>query len=230
MLIQKTLPLSECQLKTVGDSGRFEGYASVFNVKDSQGDIVLPGAFKDTLAKNGLPKMFFNHAWDMPIGRYEDASERAKGLWVVGELTPGHSLASDVTAALRHGTLDGLSVGGLVGKGDWRTESDTRYIDRWTKLMEISPTAVPSNAKARISQVKSGELEEAIAEIESIRDLERFLRDAGSFSKGAATALVARVKQVLGVEGEPDPQQSLEAKQLAQLHERLTRLGQSIPR
>ncbi|RZI62335.1 MAG: HK97 family phage prohead protease [Rubrivivax sp.] len=229
MLLLKTLLLSNCELKMAGDSGRFEGYASVFGVKDSQSDIVHPGAYKDTLAKNGLPKMFWNHRWDMPIGRYTDADERAKGLYVVGELTPGHSLASDVGAALRHLTVDGLSVGGFVGKGDWRLENDVRHIDRWTELVEVSPTPMPSNTKARIdpSSVKSMEMQDEIDDIQTVRDLERFLRDAGSFSKGAATALVARARIVMGIEGDPDAE-TAEAKAMSHVLQRIGALGTSL--
>jgi uncharacterized protein len=232
MLISKTLCLRDCALKMVGDSGRFEGWASVFDVRDLQGDIVKAGAFKSTLATHGLPKMFYDHRWDMPIGRYIDAEERdAKGLWVVGELTPGHSRAADVAAAMKHETLDGLSVGGLVRKGDWVLAGEDRVINVWTKLIEISPTCFPANEESRISAVKNADpegLAEAIAEIETIRDLERFLRDAGGLSKGGATALVSRVKAVLGVEGEPAAM-SAEAKQLQQLHERLRGMSATLP-
>ncbi|GJH75797.1 hypothetical protein ECZC06_53910 [Escherichia coli] len=38
-------------LKSVSDSGEFEGYGSVFGVKDSHDDVVVPGAFTTTLQK-----------------------------------------------------------------------------------------------------------------------------------------------------------------------------------
>lgn len=38
------------QLKSVSESGEFEGYGSVFGVKDSYDDIVVPGAFASSLA------------------------------------------------------------------------------------------------------------------------------------------------------------------------------------
>ncbi|MGJ0580928.1 HK97 family phage prohead protease, partial [Xenorhabdus bovienii] len=37
------------KIKSVSDSGEFEGYGSVFGVKDSYDDIVLPGAFENSL-------------------------------------------------------------------------------------------------------------------------------------------------------------------------------------
>ena len=52
------------------------------------------------------------------------------------------------------------------------------------RLFEISVVSFPADGAARITEVRSEDLDE----IESIRDLEGFLRDAGGFSKSAATA------------------------------------------
>jgi len=229
MLLRKTLLLNEVALKLEGDTGRFSGYASVFGGVDSYGDTIVKGAFESTLRANGKPKMFFNHEWRMPIGKYTVAKEDDHGLFVEGELTPGLSLSEDVRAAMRHLTLDGLSIGGFIKKGDYDETDSGRVIRKWSVLSEISPVAFPADRAARIDadSVKSGELAEAIADIESIRDLERFLRDAGSFSKGAATALVARVKAVLCGEGEPAAQ-SAEAKAMQALHERIQALGSTL--
>lgn len=43
--IVKTLSFDETEIKFTGDGkqGIFEGYASVFNNTDSDGDIILPG-------------------------------------------------------------------------------------------------------------------------------------------------------------------------------------------
>ena len=39
-----------------GEAGTFEGYASVYGNKDSHGDVVEPGAFKDSLAERTAQK------------------------------------------------------------------------------------------------------------------------------------------------------------------------------
>lgn len=227
MLIHKHLSLSDVELKFDAVSGSFAGYASVFGGLDSYGDTIEKGAFAETLATHGAPKMFFNHDWTMPIGKYQ-ASEDEKGLFVKGELTPGLALASDVRAAMKHGTIDGLSIGGFLRKGDYTETKEGRIVHKWSKLVEVSPVVFPADGNARIEQgsIKS-EINDAITEIESIRDFERFLRDAGSFSKGAAVALVARARLILGVEGDPG-EQATEAKTLADLTERLTRMAQII--
>jgi HK97 family phage prohead protease len=226
MLLRKTLSLSDVQLKMEGETGRFAGYASVFGGVDSYGDTIIKGAFEYSLRNNGKPKMFFNHEWRMPIGLFDVAKEDDHGLFVEGELTPGLSLSADVRAAMKHGTLDGLSIGGFLKKGDYEETEGGRIIRRWSNLAEISPVVFPADSAARIDlgSVKGADLAEAIAEIDSIRELERFLRDAGSFSKGAATALVARARALLVGEGEPAAI-SPEARAIAQLRARLEQLA-----
>lgn len=226
MLLQKTLSLSEVTLKTEGETGKFSGYASVFGGVDSYGDTIVKGAFAATLRNHGKPKMFFNHQWGMPIGKWLAAKEDDHGLFVEGELTPGLTLSGDVHAALKHGTLDGLSIGGYVQVGDYDETDTGRVIRKWGRLMEISPVVFPADDAARIDggSVKSADLLEAIESIESIRDIESFLRDAGGLTKGAALALVARAKTVLSIEGEPVAK-PIEAKALSDLSARLERLA-----
>jgi HK97 family phage prohead protease len=225
MLIHKTLALEGVDLKLDGDTGRFSGYASVFGGVDSYGDTIIKGAFESSLRQNGKPKMFFNHSWDMPVGKWLVAKEDDHGLFVEGELTPGLSLAADVRAALKHGTLDGLSIGGFLKKGDYEETEGGRIIRKWSSLMEVSPVVFPADGAARIdlSSVKSAELIEEIAGIQTLREFEGWLRDAAGLSKGAAQALTARAKAVLGLRDAGEAE--AEAKAARELAERIERIG-----
>lgn len=222
MLVRKTLQLSDVELK-LDDSGegKFAGYASVFGGVDSYGDTILKGAFEYTLKNNGKPKMFYNHEWNMPVGKWTVAKEDDKGLWVEGELTPRLTLAGDVKAALEHGTLDGLSIGGYLKKGDYDETETGRVIRRWSNLAEISPVVFPADSAARIdlSSVKSIDFESLLPECNSERDIERLLRDAG-LGKWEAMATVSRMKAILSVRDAPDEAASMKA-----LLDRLTRLA-----
>lgn len=227
MLIQKTLKLNDVALKLDGSTGKFAGYASVFGGVDSYGDSIIKGAFESTLRNNGKPKMFFNHKWDMPIGKWTVAKEDDHGLYVEGELTPGLAIAADVRAAMQHGTLDGLSIGGMLKKGDFEETEKGRIIRKWSSLMEVSPVVFPADGAARIdlSSVKAHAftqlLDAEIDNIDTIREFESFLRDAGGLSKGAAQALTARAKVLFN---ERDAGEQIDAKSLAELADRFRRL------
>jgi HK97 family phage prohead protease len=224
MLLRKQVKLSEVKLEMKSDgSGGFAGYASVFGGVDSYGDTIVKGAFEYSLGKYGKPKMFALHDWfDLPIGKYTVAKEDDQGLYVEGEFTPGLARASDTRAAMQHGTLDGLSIGGYVKSGDYDETDTGRVIRRWTKLVEVSPVVFPADESARVAEVRSrDQLIDAIDSVDSIRDFETLLRDAAGLTKAAAEALAARAKLIF-MRGDPVDDRKAAAQRL---HERLARLA-----
>jgi HK97 family phage prohead protease len=225
MLIKKLLKLDQVDLKMDGAAGTFKGYASVFNGVDSYGDTILKGAFAATL-RAMQPKMFFNHNWNsIPIGKWTQLKEDDHGLWVEGELTPNLSLSSDVRAAMTHGTLDGLSIGGWVKKGDYEDTETGRIIRKWTNLVEISPVVFPADSDARIDldSVKSEAFDQAVAECTTEREFERLLRDAGLSKKGAV-AVASRAKQIFS--GRDALADGLDAKTAGEVMARLARMAE----
>ena len=222
MQVRKTLKFDEVALKMQGESGTFEGYASKWDGVDSYGDTILKGAFTETL-KAAPPKMFWNHEWSMPVGKWTDIAEDASGLYVKGELTPGLSLSGDVRAAMKHGTLDGLSIGGFLKKGDYEEKNGGRIITKWSNLMEISPVVFPADASAKIdlASVKSIDFEALLPECKSEKEIERLLRDAG-LGKWEAMAIISRVRAI--VKGS-DSQQDAQAKEMALILDRIQRLS-----
>ena len=193
---RKTLSLADCQVKLDGDSGRFAGYASVFGGVDSYGDTIIKGAYDHTLRKHGKPKMFIQHdANGLPAGKWSITKEDDHGLYVEGELTPGMSKSEDAKAALKHGTIDGLSIGYMLKKDDSEeTEKGGRLIRRVSHLLEISLVTFPADAAARVdlSSIKSEEIEQ----LETIRDFERLLRDVGAFDQVTAKRLVTKAREL----------------------------------
>lgn len=222
MLLRKTISLTDVQLEMEDERGVFAGYASKWGGVDSYGDTILPGAFTESLSK-GMPKMFWNHEWDMPIGKWTVAKEDQIGLFVKGELTPDLGQADDVYSALKHGTLDGLSIGGYLKSGDYTETNTGRTIHKWSSLMEISPVVFPADAGAKIDlqSVKSIDFEALLPECKTERDIERLLRDAG-LPKWEAMAIVSRAKALFSGRDAPDDD---EAKQMAEILERIQRLS-----
>jgi uncharacterized protein len=184
----KLLNLTQTDVKLSGESRIFSGYASVFGGVDSYGDTIAPGAYKKTLkGRDRAVKMRWNHFGPV-IGKWTKMEEDEKGLYVEGELTPGHSVADDVMASLKHGAVDGLSIGFYVKKAD---ETESGRLLKEIELIEISVVEEPADNAARIADVKS-----AIQDAQTLKEIEAVLRDAGRFSKADATALVSRVKSL----------------------------------
>lgn len=210
--IRKFLDLSsdqaELKLDKSGPEGTFEGYASRFGAVDSAGDTIMKGAFTSTLRANPHPKLFANHKWDVPIGRLVKAHEDDSGLFVKGQLTPGHSQANDIYAALKHGTMDGLSIGGFIKKGDAVDKEDGRgqVINKFSRLVEVSIVPFPADGGARIdASTLRGEdfdLMADMADATSERDFERVLRDVG-LSKAEAMTFLSRLKAMRSGAGDP---------------------------
>lgn len=230
MLIRKLLGLNDCAIKFASaDEGVFTGYGSVFGVVDKSNDIIMPGAYADVLASGDPVDVYVNHDWlnsQLPVGRWSNLKEDGRGLIGDASLVMKMSRAADAYWAMKAGLVAGLSVAIVPDpKGIERRADGVRLIHRVKRLKEISVTNDPANVEARVTDVKfSDDLQESIAELQTVRDLESFLRDAGGLSKGAAVALVARTKDILGMSGEPNPQDA-EVKALTSLAARIERLA-----
>lgn len=190
----KFLQLNSADVKFSGDSPRvFEGYASKFGNVDSYGDMIMPGAYADTIKaenRNGREvKMRWNH-YGAVIGKWLEIREDDIGLWVKGELTPGHSVASDVAASMQHKAIDGLSIGYWVDQNGYEMDGRLRKLKK-INLIEISVVEEPADTLARVDGIK-GMMEQA----DSLKELEAVLRDACGFSRADVAALVSRVKSL----------------------------------
>lgn len=193
----KTLSLDGASLKMKDDGHRFDGYASVFGGLDAHGDSVLPGAYEMTLKSRSRPiRMRWNHFGPV-IGKWLEIAEDEKGLRVSGELTPGHSKAEDVYASMKHGAVDGFSIGYRVKS--FTQDGEVRYLKE-IELVEISVVEEPADLGATVGEVKF--LQEMVSAAESMKEMESILREAGGFSRADAVAVVSRIKHLgLGEQG-----------------------------
>lgn len=186
----KALTLNNAEMKFAGENMQFAGYASMFDGVDSYNDTIAKGAYKKTLQNRERPiLMRWNH-YGPVIGKWLQMVEDDKGLWVEGELTPGHSKAVDVYASLKHGAVTGMSIGYVPER--YQNLSDGRRLLEEIKLFEISIVEEPADINAQVGMIKS-----AIERASSIREIEAALRDAGGFSRSDAAMLVSRVKSML---------------------------------
>jgi hypothetical protein len=189
--MNKTYLPIKFELKTLEDSGVFQGYANVFNVLDHDMDVVEKGAFSDTLAqhaaKNTKPKMLWQHDYKQIIGVWESMKEDDHGLHVTGRLAINTTLGKDAYELLKMGAIDSMSIGYMVpDKG--ATFKDGVRIIKQLDLWEVSIVTFPANDSAVVNNVKR-QVENG--EIPAPAVFERILRDVG-LSANQAKAFMAK--------------------------------------
>lgn len=137
-------------------SGVFVGYASLFHRRDSQGDIVMPGAFAATLKLKGVAavRMLFQHDPAEPIGTWIDIKENPHGLFVRGRIDRNVQRGRELISLLETGGIDGLSIGFRTVQARQDRVLKARrllQIDLW----EISLVTFPMLEGARVSTPKA---------------------------------------------------------------------------
>jgi HK97 family phage prohead protease len=184
----------EIKLADTGDNiGTVSGYASVFNLLDRGGDIVLPGAFKASIAewkrKNQAVPMLWQHSSDAPIGIWDDLVEDDRGLSVKGSLIMDVPQAVAARALIKGRALSGLSIGYVTKDAEIDRGTGARKIKK-VDLWEVSLVTFPMLPEAQISGVKN------LAEFNP-RLLEQAFREVGLSNSDAKAATAVARKHLL---------------------------------
>lgn len=183
------------ELKTLG-AREFEGYGSTFGNVDLGDDVVLPGAFKQSLIRHkadGLPpQMFWMHQPDQVPGKWTELAEDTKGLYVKGELADTQ-LGNEMRTLLNMKAVRGLSIGFAIEdrQKDVSYDADGNRLLHKIDLWEVSLVSLAMNPMARITASKA-RLSQDGEYVPTAREFEKHLRDAGC-SKNVARHLVSRV-------------------------------------
>jgi HK97 family phage prohead protease len=193
-----------CDLKfadTQSDTslGTVTGYASVFGILDRGGDIVMPGAFKASLAdwkKRGasLP-MLWQHDPSNPIGVWTQLDEDEKGLKVEGELIPDVPQAAVTRSLMKHGAVTGLSMGYQTKYAEVDRSTGARRLKK-VDLWEISLVTFPMLPEAQ-AQVKNIDFDPSF--------WEKAFRDEGLSNREAKLATSVARKLTLRDAGRSEP-------------------------
>ena len=152
---EREVKFAPVDLKSVEADGTFCGYASLFGEVDLGQDVVMPGAFRESLRLRGARgvKLLFQHDPNEPIGVWLELNEDIKGLFARGRLMPEVTRAREVLSLMRAGALDGLSIGFRTVQGRTDPASGVRRLDK-VDLWEISVVTFPMLPEARVSTVK----------------------------------------------------------------------------
>ena len=206
-----TIPL---QIKKLTDR-EFEGHGSTFGNEDLGGDIVMPDAFKRSLAqhrKSGKwPQMFWMHRSDKVPGKWLSMKEDKKGLKVKGTLaeTP---LGDEIRTLLQMDAVRGLSIGYRTIDQDFDDEG--RRLLNEIELWEVSVVSLPMNPLAQVAHAKS-QLSATGEYVPTSREFERILRDVGC-SQMVAKRILSKI-----FEDEKDDLTDLAAQVTSLLEDRM---------
>lgn len=207
---------------------KFEGYGSIFGNVDLGYDIVVKGAFKDSLAehqKNGsMPLMFWMHQPDQVPGVWTHMEEDSKGLYVEGELVET-ALGKDVNVLLEKKAVRGMSIGYQTIDADYKDDG-VRLLKK-VKLHEVSIVSMAMNPLAQVEALKAARLSANGEYVPTEREFEQYLRRMGC-SRSVAVALTAKLFDGTGeVSGmlTPSPSGMLDSTEDDEVKQLLEKLG-----
>lgn len=179
-----SVPLQFKDLSDTDPPGTIEAIASVFNNRDFAGEVVMPGAFKNSLAKR-LPRFAWAHNWERIVGKTVEAIELLPGdprlpqdlmslggLYVKGKFNLNTTDGKDAYEHLKAGDVNEFSIGYKVVRAHRVTEegntedvdmfdmlfgfgkNSTLYLDE-LDLLEWSPVLAGMNERTALIGVKT---------------------------------------------------------------------------
>lgn len=184
--------------------GQFEALVSVVGNKDSYGDVVMSGAFDESLAEwkasgNPIPVIWSHGYYDANnhIGFLIDAAEKTidgkTGLWVLGQLDtspdPEDAQARKVAKLLRGRRVTQFSFSyDVLDAGMAKNEDLGDYYElRKLKLYEVGPTLIGANQDTDLLDAKSL----------TLGNLETFAKNIGDVLGKAGRTLSAANEQTI---------------------------------
>lgn len=207
MTHHKTAPILE--IKSLKETGEFEGYGSTFDTEpDAYGDVIAPGAYSESLAKHKakgtMPKLFWQHKADEPIGKWLEADEDDRGLLMKGRLNMDVQRGREAYALLKAGDIDGLSIGYRISEYSVDTGTGIWTLEK-VDLIEVSIVSAGANENAVVQSVKAAkaahDLSEKLKAGDRLteREFETWLKGLGFSNSQAERAVRLHLKG----QGEP---------------------------
>ncbi|WP_273761656.1 HK97 family phage prohead protease [Aeromonas hydrophila] len=152
MRVVKSFKLDDSEI------GTFTCYGSKFDVVDQANEVVVKGAFIDSLQRHQelgtMPIMLWNHDTDEIIGKWVEAEEDEVGLKLKGKFNLNTDEGKRRYEELKHGDLNGFSIGYWFDPADTETIDDITYLKK-VHLQEVSLVPFPCNEEAQVLEVKS---------------------------------------------------------------------------
>ncbi|QED23121.1 HK97 family phage prohead protease [Candidatus Deianiraea vastatrix] len=127
----------------------FYGYASVFEIKDSQNDVVLQGAFNGVIKNIKNIPLLWQHRQNKQIGNIMSLYQDNYGLYVKCFIDENNTNNKFICNKIKKGVLS-LSIGYQINSAYIDNETNTRYLTK-IDLIEVSIVSFGANPLAKIS-------------------------------------------------------------------------------
>lgn len=176
----------------------FEGFASTFGNIDHDGDIMVPGCFKESLERR-TPVVLWQHNSREPIGMPTELKETDQGLFVVARMPKEDTFVSGrVVPQMRVGSVTKMSI------GFFNLDSEDEIVDgrritmiKKVELFEFSLVTFPANEQASVTAMK------CLQEIDSAKSLRTYLSEELGLSIKERDTLISKIKSFFGSD-DPD--------------------------
>lgn len=195
----KTAALAASFKDADSKKGIVTGYFSAFGNKDSDGDIIVKGAFARSISKHGPDseqpriKHLFNHDTTKPLGKLLMLAEDNKGLYYESQVGT-HTLGRDFIKMIESGLITEHSIGFRTVKDE--IKPDGKYLFELHLWEGSSLSCWGANSETPVTGVKAinpeGHIETLVKQQKAI---ETFCRNTDA-SDEAIEALIIYNKQL----------------------------------
>ena len=139
-------------------TGIIKGYANVYNVKDLDGDISLPGSFSKTVGERAKKiKIFKNHTPQLVGVPMELDIADPYGLGLTAKMLmdtdTGRDTFHEVKFLHENGFESGMSIGGWIIKRNPKNKSEV--VEYKLKEISVLTTEEPANQLSLVNAVKA---------------------------------------------------------------------------
>ncbi|MGU5759767.1 HK97 family phage prohead protease [Aeromonas hydrophila] len=183
------------------EEGTFTCYGSKFDVVDQADEVVLKGAFTESLENHErlgtMPIFLWNHDEDEIIGKWVEAEEDDIGLKLKGKFNLNTEEGKRRYEELKHGDLTGFSIGYWFGQDDIEEVDGVTYLKK-VHLHEVSLVVFPCNQEAQVIEVKSKvnkEEDAAVLEVHEVQ--EEPAKYQPLFKRTDVEAFAKRLKRIM---------------------------------
>ena len=133
------------------------GYASVFDIEDSKGDVILKTCFEKSVnfhqkqCYQNIP-LLWQHNPSYPVGRILSLKTNDYGLHIIAKINDQTAKSFDAVNLIYSQIINSFSVGIKITK--YQNLKMGRSIIE-AELAEVSMVTFPSNKKAKIQKIQS---------------------------------------------------------------------------